>query len=61
MARPSTGRKGQAINVYLEAALVAEARKAALDRYGDSLSGMIEKLLRRELELKRGLLGKAAA
>lgn len=50
-------RSGKPTNLYLCQALKIEAIKVAETRYNCSLSAMVERLLRREIALKRGLLG----
>jgi hypothetical protein len=59
MARPSTGLNGSPTNLYLRSDLKTEARKAAKLRYKISLSELVEKLLAKELSLKRGMLAKS--
>lgn len=58
MARPATGTNGTPTNLYLPQDLKASAREVAKQRYGMSLSDLVEELLRREISLKRGLIGK---
>lgn len=48
-------------NLYLCGHIKATASKLAEERYGCSLSDLVEQLLKRELKLKRGLLAKKAA
>lgn len=61
MARKrTTGPTGVAVNLYLPASLKDEAGKAALTRYGVSLSKLVERLLAKEISLKRGLLSEGA-
>ena len=60
MARPTTGETGKPVNLYLNTALREAARKLAAERYGTSLSGLVERLLRHEISLKRGKLHRAA-
>jgi hypothetical protein len=60
MARPTTGRNGTRVNLYLQPELREEAQRVAKARYGTSLSDMVERLLREELKLKRGKLHRAA-
>jgi len=57
MARPKTGRNGSPTNIYLDSSVKERAQEAAKERYGYSLSELVEKLLEREMSLKRGLLG----
>ena len=54
-------RTGKPTNLYLNASVKAKAVEAAKDRYGCSLSEMVERLLIKEMGLKRGVLGKRAA
>lgn len=57
MARPrTTGPTGVSVNLYLPADLRKEASKLALNRYNTSLSKLVERLLCREISLKKGLL-----
>ena len=60
MARPTTGRTGKATNIYIDGVVIAEGRKVAKERYGISLSELVERLVRREIDLKRGLLKRTA-
>lgn len=57
MARPKSGRNGSPTNIYLSSSVKTDGRKVAKARYGCSLSELVEKLLLREMSMKRGLLG----
>jgi hypothetical protein len=56
MARPRTGRNGSPTNIYLDQEVKRDGAKVAKERYGFSLSELVEELLRKEVALKRGLL-----
>lgn len=56
MARPPTGKTGKSTNLYLDPDIVKGGRNVAKERYGISLSELIERLVLREMNLKRGLL-----
>jgi hypothetical protein len=49
-------RTGKPTNLYLNPRLKAEALEAARERYNCSLSELVERLLAREVSLKRGML-----
>jgi hypothetical protein len=49
-------RTGKATNLYLNQQLKTSAIEAARLRYNCSLSELVERLLHRELSLKRGVL-----
>ena len=61
MARPRTGIKGSATNLYIAPELKKAARATAKARYGCSLSDLVSQLLSREIALKRGIIGKPAS
>lgn len=54
-------RSGKPTNLYLNSALKKEAVEVAKERYQLSLSQLVERLLRQELALKRGMLKRKAA
>jgi len=56
MARPKTGKTGKPTNLYLAVDIKLQGTKIAHERYGISLSDMVERLLRLECSLKRGKL-----
>lgn len=58
MARPATGATGKPTNLYMNLDVKKEGRRIAKTRYGISLSELVERLLRREMSLKRGLLNR---
>lgn len=60
MGKTPSRRSGRPTNLYLSAAVKDEATKIAHERYHLSLSELVERLLTRELGLKRGLLNKRA-
>jgi hypothetical protein len=53
MPRPRTGQKGKATNIYLNPEVKKVAAELARVRYGCSLSGLIEHLLRHEVTAKK--------
>jgi len=53
--------RGRGFNIYLKPSTVENATREAKDRYGKSLSALIEALLVREISLKKGLLKSEAA
>jgi len=56
MARPTTGRNGKATNLYIDKQVVEQGKQTAKERYGMSLSDMVQMLIKKEMSLKRGLL-----
>lgn len=54
LGRPKTGLNGKKTTLYLDPALVGEARVIARTRYKESLSNMIERLMRAETQRKLG-------
>jgi len=50
------GRTGSPTNLYLSETTRAEGTRLAKERYGMSLSELVESLLVREMQLKKGLL-----
>jgi len=49
-------RCGSPTNLYLSATMCAEGRRIAKERYDMSLSELVAALLKREMNLKKGLL-----
>jgi hypothetical protein len=56
MGRTPTGKTGKPTNLYLDTEIVEGGRRIARDRYGLSLSELVERLIRKEIGLKRGLI-----
>jgi hypothetical protein len=56
MPRPLSGTTGIPCNIYLAEDVKKAAREVARVRYGYSLSELIERLLRKETAMKRGML-----
>ena len=50
------GRSGSPTNLYLSETTRAEGTRIAKERYGMSLSELVESLLKREVSLKKGIL-----
>lgn len=53
MARPSTGKNGNPVNLYLSPETKQQAQELARDFYGKSLSFLVEKLLNAEISLRK--------
>lgn len=56
MSRPKTGKTGKPTNLYLDVEIKVHSTRIAHERYGISLSDLVERLLRLECSLKRGKL-----
>ena len=54
-------RSGKPTNLYLNSSLKKDAVEVARERYNLSLSQLVERLLRQELAMKKGLLNRRAA
>lgn len=54
MARPRAKREKEATNLSLSKEVKQAAAKLADERYGISLTELVERLLERELSLKKG-------
>ena len=48
-------RSGKPTNLYLNKAIVAEGKTLAANRYGCSLSELVERLLKADMQRKRGI------
>jgi hypothetical protein len=55
---PFMKRKGKPTNLYLNRQIKQQGKTVAKQRYGLSLSDLVERLLLREIRLKRGLRGR---
>ncbi len=60
MGKTTARRTGGATNLYLGTGLKGAAKELARERYNCSLSELVERLLKREMSLKRGVLKGAA-
>lgn len=58
MAKTPNGHKGSPNNIYLSEHARDEGNRVAKERYDVSLSLLVEGLILREVELKKGLLKK---
>lgn len=54
MARPRSARVKEATNLSLSSEVKKQAIKVADERYGISLTELVERLLEKEITLKRG-------
>ena len=61
MGKTTQPAGGNVANIYIGASLKAASKSHAKEQYGMSLSELIQKLLVKEMSLKRGLLGKKEA